>query len=159
MEKIIAKMYDSVAHLKARDLSIIGKALVLNTLVTSKLWHLIRIIPPSKDQIKRIHSMMRSFLWNDGLSSLSWDKVCLPRRSGGLGVLSVEHQAKALLIRFITPLIFREHFNRSFFHEIAEHLIKEATATTSHLIPIFFPELYKKQLKRYHLLDGRSRTK
>jgi exonuclease III len=154
VEKIIAKMSESITQLKTRNLSMIGKALVMNSLVTSKLWHLIRIVPLNKDHIQRIHGMMRSYLWESGRASLAWDVVCLPRKLGGLGVISAEHQGKALLIRHITPLIYRYHFNRSFVHNIMEFLLRSITGSESHLIPIFYPELYIEQLKGFPLLPN-----
>ena len=56
----------------------------------------------------------RSFLWygnkinNQGDCLVKWDTICLPKKAGGLGVLDLRTQNRALLIKFLFKF-FNKH--------------------------------------------------
>ena len=54
------------------------------------------------------------------MPKVKWDIVCEPKVNGGLGVIAIDAQADALMIRTLTPLLNRAHFNRSFVHTIID---------------------------------------
>ncbi|KAG1112999.1 hypothetical protein G6F40_006210 [Rhizopus arrhizus] len=97
-----------------RQLSVRGKATVLNTLIYSRLWHVIRLFPFTKAQLQKIRSIGNSFINQGIFPKLSHDLICLDRSSGGLGVLDPSLQQQALQWRWLRPLLlFSDKIHRS----------------------------------------------
>lgn len=85
---------------KVRLLSMVGRLeLIMSTLnAYSLFWTSAFLIPSSV--VKEIEQVCRNFLWGDKESkkryhSLGWEKVCLPKSEGGLGIRKVGDLIKA----------------------------------------------------------------
>ncbi|KAG1093831.1 hypothetical protein G6F40_012613 [Rhizopus arrhizus] len=88
-----------------RLLSVRGRATVLNTLVLSKLWHVLRLTYVPSSFISKLKEIMSSFLTFRMFPKISLSTMCLPRSSGGLGVLDPGIQQHALQSRWLIPLL------------------------------------------------------
>ena len=108
---LIIKIIDRIKVLKSRRLSLKGKALVLNTLVLSKLWYIAAVLPlfthsentphPTHpvNYLTEINNIIKDYLWNrnpEAPPPLSREILQKPRNSGGLGLLNVARQSIAL---------------------------------------------------------------
>ena len=56
--------------------------------------------------VERMEKIQRDFLWtgaerNKRYPLVAWDKVCLPKKNGGLGIRKLIHLNKALLAKQI----------------------------------------------------------
>ncbi|KAJ8656559.1 hypothetical protein O0I10_007636 [Lichtheimia ornata] len=127
--------------LKSRHLSIRGAGMVANSLLLSKLWHIMRVVPVPKYWLKEVKTVVRSFLlpfW----PAPSWDTMCLPRRFGGVGLVDLKAQSRALHFIYLQRLC--QPLQRSDF--VSQWIIKYFQLLTGHssLLPWFlFP-------KRFH---------
>ncbi|XP_074290821.1 uncharacterized protein LOC141617527 [Silene latifolia] len=107
--KLIDKITARIRSWGANHLSYAGRL----TLVTSVLqslhsyWSNIFLIP--NGIMNRIDSLCRNFLWGGGggkdsylrAPAVSWDKCCLPKSEGGLGIKHSKNWNKALLGKYV----------------------------------------------------------
>lgn len=81
---------------------------MLNPTVTSLLIHAMCTLKFPLKLLERLNKIRRRCLWRkktyEGEKSNSlaaWEMVCLPKQSGGLGVLDLTTQNEALLLKFL----------------------------------------------------------
>ncbi|XP_074291429.1 uncharacterized protein LOC141618220 [Silene latifolia] len=89
--KLVERMVDKIRGWGSRKLSYAGRLVLVKYVLTQihSYWARIFIIPMGI--IKRIESICRNYLW-EGVDkyhkapSVSWERVCMDQRKGGLGV-------------------------------------------------------------------------
>jgi hypothetical protein len=117
LQRIKNVMQIKCNQLKQRGLTIRGRSLVINSLVFSKIWHLLRVVPVPDSWLNEIRQLAHSFV-ADFRPRPSWNQICLDKRYGGLGVINLHEQRMALQnvflrrilkpksrVDFVTPLI------------------------------------------------------
>jgi Reverse transcriptase (RNA-dependent DNA polymerase) len=82
-----------------RNLNIIQKTWFANTFVLSKLWYVSQIIPPGNPHIAQMKTALGNFLWAGHLYRVERKQLWLPRREGGLALVSIEDKMKALYLK------------------------------------------------------------
>ncbi|CDH54866.1 hypothetical protein RO3G_01611 [Lichtheimia corymbifera JMRC:FSU:9682] len=95
MASVKIKVLRHANILKERRLSLRGASTVVNSILLSRLWHVLRVTPVSEQWLKEMKSIVLSFLtpfW----PKPSWDTLCLPRKYGGVGIVNVMDQSQAL---------------------------------------------------------------
>lgn len=89
-----------------RNLTLRGRATILNSLLYSKLWHIMRIFTFTKAQLKTIQQIGASFINNNvKITRFSFNTLTLPRNKGGLNLIDPVIQASALQWRWLRPLL------------------------------------------------------
>lgn len=85
---LIPKMKSVCDAWKVRDLSIIGKVLVINSLVMSLLVYRLAVIPCLSDStIKKINKLWSDFIWGrDKRPKISWKILTAKKENGGLNL-------------------------------------------------------------------------
>ncbi|CDS11845.1 hypothetical protein LRAMOSA11489 [Lichtheimia ramosa] len=135
------------AHLlKGRNLSVRGASMVANSLLLSRLWHVLRVVPAPLTWLKEIKTIVRNFVlpfW----PAPSWDTICLPRRFGGLGIINLEDQALALHFVYLQRLCSRKRPSDFLSPWVVEYY-QLLTGQASLLPLLLFPSQYKKLLRR-----------
>ena len=89
--------------LRTRSLSIRGASTIANSLLLSRLWHILRVIQAPQSWLQEIKSIVRSFLlpfW----PRPAWHTLCLPRRFGGAGLVDIMDQSQALHFIYLQRL-------------------------------------------------------
>jgi hypothetical protein len=93
---------------KGRLLSTVGRETLVKTVLSSQPIYHLTAFPEQKWLIKRINRLRRNFLRGEtpdkfygGHSIINWSTTCLPKVKGGLGVLDLEHFARALRLRWL----------------------------------------------------------
>lgn len=85
-----------------RNLNLIQKIIFLNTYASSRMWYTASTVSVHKKTLTKIKSLFGNFLWYRCSLRISFNQLCLPRKRGGLGLISPEHKCKSLLInRFL----------------------------------------------------------
>ena len=73
---------------KQRGLSFLGRALIVNVLGASRLWHVAKVIPPPH---WRVHDKFETPVWpficKGKMKNVSRDRCCAPPTSGGLNIV------------------------------------------------------------------------
>lgn len=91
---------------RAKFLSRGGKVALIKSVLSNLPVFYMSILYILKSVVKYIEKLMRRFLWTSGdkdrsIHLIGWDKVCLPKDQGGLGIQSLEPMNKALLAKWL----------------------------------------------------------
>lgn len=103
LNAIKIKIARHIQLLKGRSLSIRGSSMVANSLLLSRTWHVLRVVPAPAPWLAEIKKLVRSFalpFW----PAPAWTTICLPRRFGGTSIIDIEDQALALHFVYIQRL-------------------------------------------------------
>lgn len=95
LDTVYQKIVKHVGMLKSRSLSIKGKALVANSLILARLWHLLRVISPPQAWIDKCRRLIVSYVM-PFFPRPPWLDLCRPPDQGGVGLLDITLQCKAL---------------------------------------------------------------
>jgi hypothetical protein len=90
IDKIVAK----IRHWTAKLLSYAGRLQLIRSVLFAVTTYWMQVFPLPKQVIKQIEAICRSFLWSgkDEISRkvpVAWEKICEPKISGGLNVISL----------------------------------------------------------------------
>ncbi|GAN06991.1 conserved hypothetical protein [Mucor ambiguus] len=106
IDNLISTIRTSCQLHSARNLTLRGRVTVLNSLILSKLWHVLRLVTFLPFEFASIQSIISSFVnRNAKITRLSFDTLTLPRSQGGLKLLDPAQQANALQWRWLHPLL------------------------------------------------------
>jgi len=97
-ENVIAKAEKASNALAKRNLSLKGRALICNSLVLSKTWHIARVYAPNKHQCARLLAICAKYIWQNDHEKISRDILQMPISKGGLNLLPILDQALSLQI-------------------------------------------------------------
>ncbi|KAK4520348.1 peroxisomal targeting signal 2 receptor [Mucor velutinosus] len=104
-------LYDSIRNAIAlhsqRNLSIRGRTTILNSLIYSKLSHVLRLTTFTKAQLLSLRSLGTSFINFRISPRLSFATLSLPRSAGGLGLLDPLSQQQTLQWYWVCPLLLQ----------------------------------------------------
>src|SRR4051794_40708671 len=82
-----------------------AKLVTINAVIAAMPNHAMCAMKVHYTHIDHVEMSSRTFLWHgidinkSGKCLVCWDKVCLPKKCGGLGVLSLREQNKALQMK------------------------------------------------------------
>ena len=142
LQSRLEKLKNNVHIMQSRSLSIRGKALVANSLLLSKMWYCLRILPLNQVFLKSIQSVITQFLQSGAFPKVSFLTCCRPKTEGGLGILHPIHHLNALQLRWVQPLLSNDpddHTN-SLADPYLRFCIHAFCATLSPIVPLLFPE-------------------
>lgn len=77
-----------------------GRVLVINSLVSSMLWHRLACVDPPSNLLSRLQAVLVSFFW-DRLHWVPQSILFLPREEGGHGLVHLPSRGAALRLQFI----------------------------------------------------------
>jgi exonuclease III len=95
-----------VHHWSKRFLTVLGRIVVVKTLLLPKLNHLVLSLPtPSSDVTKNITSTFYQFIWGSKVDRISRNQMARTCAKRGASMVQFEHFAKALKISWIRRLL------------------------------------------------------
>ena len=94
---IIEKVTKSINMLRQRYLSLFQKAILINSLILSKVWYVAHTLHLRKILAKRINASIFQYLWCGMYQPIKRNTLCLPKKEGGLGIHNVIEKAISLL--------------------------------------------------------------
>ena len=90
----------------SRHLTLLGKVLVINTVIYPLFYFIAPVFPLPDIIIKKVNKLIFSFLWGVGKPDLVSRKVStLPKEEGGLGLDNFRHKLGALFVRPLFPML------------------------------------------------------
>ena len=83
----LSKLEKNLNLWKSRNLSLVGKALIVNTLGASKFWFLAKILPAPQWVILRYKKLVYHYIWGTKIETVSRQTLSAPMKEGGLGIV------------------------------------------------------------------------
>ena len=157
LESKIHKLRNITAAWRHHDLSLKGRALVINGLLTSTLWYLATNFHFPAWAVQEIEDIVYSFLWDHKRPLLNRDVLSLPIAEGGLNLCRITDNIHALplntLKRLLTPdkafwKIFTSHFLRLTHMPLGKYTL--ALNYTLHHIDRHIPPFHRDLLTAWH---------
>ncbi|CEP18787.1 hypothetical protein [Parasitella parasitica] len=105
LNKLLDKVRQGCLIHQQRGLSVRGRSTVLNSLLLSSLWHVLRVVTVPVSFFASLQSIISSFLNFRIFPRISIDTACAPRSQGGLGLIHPQLQQSALQLRWLRPLL------------------------------------------------------
>ena len=99
---ILERMEKKLAGWKRLYLSKGGRLTLLKSILSSLLTYYLSLFTIPKAVMTRLERIQRNFLWGSSVKCfkyllVAWEKVCLPRELGGLGIQNLTSFNQALL--------------------------------------------------------------
>lgn len=102
MDPLISKMQARLDVWRSRDLSLIGKVLILNSLIMSIFVYRMSVLPSlSKGIVQQINKIWSHFLWSGKKPKIAWNILCSPKNHGGLGLSHLIKRDQSLKIQWV----------------------------------------------------------
>ncbi|KAK4512322.1 uncharacterized protein ATC70_003020 [Mucor velutinosus] len=104
--KLLGNITTAIERFAARQVSLYSRENIANTMILSKLWHAIRIVPLPKDVVKKITSVIYQYVISGMYPPLKGNSFFLPRIQGGLGLIDIRAQQQHVLqFRYLKALL------------------------------------------------------
>ena len=151
-QKSLTKMKNHMQKISSRQLSLYGKAILINTLILAKTTFLSNVFPIPEKIINKIHKNIFGYLWQNKTSEpIARKTLFLPKHKGGLNIK--EPETHNLLMRIKSLLTQRENqspwmhiaiywlgkdvynYNKEFYH-LKNNIIK-----TNKMAPFYYRDL------------------
>ena len=142
-----------------RKLSYRSRALVTSSFGLSRLWYLGSVAPLGSDVISRVNQLAFRFIWNNDGEWLQRSSVCLPLRSGGLGMVHVDSKLALLHVMWVKRFLigpahpwksfFRHFLRRAFLAEPVDRifLLQAVGQSTLRQLPRFYQSVLQAWLR------------
>ena len=105
----------------SRDLSFVGRAMIVNVLGASRFWHVAKILPPPGWVVDNYSSIVWPFVWKGKMECISRDRCCAPVSSGGLNI--VHFLTKCVSLRLSCLASLRDSFGSEKWHFLARYFL------------------------------------
>ena len=117
----LTKLSSILGLWKQRDLSFIGRSLIVNVLGASRLWHVAKVLAPPSWVNDKFKSLVWPFIWNGKMENVSRDRCCAPAKTGGLNVINF--RTKCVCLRLSNFLSLRDEFGCCKWHYLARYFL------------------------------------
>ena len=113
-----------------RSISVYGRATIANSLLLSRCWYVLSVLPLTLDFLKKIRTIITSFVTYRISPVISWDLMVTPKSSGGLGIIDLFAQQKALYYRWLDPVLFERPDATTIANYVRVHLHNQMNTST-----------------------------
>ena len=104
-DKITRKIEGILSAWRARNLSLIGKVLIINSLVGSLFVYKMSVLPAiSTELVQSINKQIQNFIWNDKRPKIPLQTMQKSKEEGGLALVDLHKKDQAIKISWIQIL-------------------------------------------------------
>ena len=103
--KIKSKILKDINKWNNLKLSLIGRKLIINQVMLSKIWYFAYVETPPKHIMLDIKRAIYNFLWNFRKVRVNMVTTTMPINMGGLGIIDIETQCKAIKCAVISKFL------------------------------------------------------
>ena len=90
-DPLVLKVNATLKRWSGRDLSLLGKVHIVNTLIASLFVYKMFVLPNMPRQyIRNIEQSIEKFLWNGHKPKITMEKLKMSKKRGGLGLVDLE---------------------------------------------------------------------
>ena len=105
---VINNIHKKLVLWQQRNLSLVGKVLIIKSLGMSKLLFLTNFIVMQEKIIKRIEKMFFDFIWEGKRNRVKKEICFLPRKMGGIGMVDIRTSLKTQKIMWVKRILEAE---------------------------------------------------
>jgi hypothetical protein len=102
---IVNKISRTLGLWSTRDLTIKGKAIIVNTMALSKMWYISTVCVPPDEVIEKVEKTIQKFVLTKRLSLVKKEMLHMPEEYGGIDCLDVKMKSKALKIKWLVKIM------------------------------------------------------
>ncbi|KAG1448084.1 hypothetical protein G6F56_009048 [Rhizopus delemar] len=160
-EDLIENCQLHALNLSQRNLSILGRGLVANSLILSRIWHAIRVLSPPQSFFSQVRSVIIKFLARKSFPPVRFSICQRPKKEGGIAVLDPAAQHATLQLRWLHPLLSPSVYperSTNFALSILRYCIRELSQSIHHLLPLVFPERRPSSMRTLGCLPSLLKT-
>ncbi|KAK3728108.1 hypothetical protein QZH41_014265, partial [Actinostola sp. cb2023] len=95
----LAKLEKCLNVWRTRELSLIGKALIINTVGASRFWYAARVLPVPKWVVLHYEKLVWAFIWKTKLQPIARRTMIGPVKEGGIGMLQDQFKLNKKLLQ------------------------------------------------------------
>jgi hypothetical protein len=97
-DNLVNKISDRIRKLNLITLTLEGRVLAINSIISPKIWYMAQHIPFSKGQISKLQTLLFKTLKQSDKPGINISTFQLPKHKGGLNFISIENRLKTLYI-------------------------------------------------------------
>ena len=115
-EAVLEKMQTVLHNWYYRQMTLMGKVLIVNTLCESLFVYKLTVLANiSPNTIKKIEEIVNSFIWKGKRAKISADTLKCHKKHGGVRLLDISKKQKSLKINWIPTIVKDSFFEMCFF--------------------------------------------
>ena len=104
----LTKTQNHINKLSPRELSLMGKAIILNTLILAKTAYLSNIFPIRQNILTQIHKQIFHYIWPKNQEHIARKLLYLPKNKGGINIEEPEVHNLAIRIKHLLNLKYEK---------------------------------------------------
>ena len=104
-EETIMKLQNSLNRHMTRNISVYGRAKMVNSLFLARFWHMLRITTLPLAFVRKISSMVYQFICHKIFPPVRKSIMYMPKEAGGLAVLDITVQQHILQQRYVRAIL------------------------------------------------------
>ena len=122
-EKTINRAQAILNQWSTRGLSLLGKVLVINTLIASLFVYKMTVLPPFPDKyVKQMNDMMNRFLWNNKKPKIKLEILQLSKKHGGAGLVNFERKDISLKFAWVKTIMSDSFIENNAYYQLSKTL-------------------------------------
>ena len=143
VDNISEKSQVIVNFYKERKISVYGRATVINTMILSKFWRVLRLTTLPKVVISRLNLIIYQYIFDDRRIQVKKGVFYLLKNEGGLGPLNISVQQNILQFKYINALLSVSGTPNpvpNHLYSLMVFALQNGCDTSYHEVPLLFPE-------------------
>ncbi len=104
-DKMFSTLKGKLINWSTCRLLLAGRILVANQVLLASMWYLVATWNPNPRMCSQVRGVVRNFIWSEkadnARAKVKWETLVLPIPQGGLGIIDLKTQSKALLAKLL----------------------------------------------------------
>ena len=123
-KKIYEKIKNGLLVLMGRYLSVYQKAIIINSLIASKLWYTSHVYPLPLQYSQLINTKIFEYIWNSKVDPIKRVILYKSKDKGGLGLLNIHNKSKSIFASTVLKMFSTSNNSSLIRYYIAEKMNK-----------------------------------
>ena len=120
-DNILLKMQTIANTWQYRNLTLMGKILIVNTLISSLFVYKMQVLPMCPEKIiESIESEIQKFLWKGKRAKISFEILKCSKDMGGLGLVDIRAKQISLMLKWV-KISYKNNIIQSLMYSFLEH--------------------------------------
>ena len=146
-KELIVKARSILNMWSRRSLTLLGKILVINTLIIPLFVYRLQVLPsPDSGTLKEFKAMILQFLWEGKKSKIAYEKLIMSYKRGRLQLVDLELKDTAMKTKWVPYLLSQESVTNEIFRKIwdvSPQVFWEANISVRDIKTLVKPSMYR----------------